>query len=193
VAARGQARLAGLAGLADVRFQWTDRHPGGYTSDVRIQLVLGLSLLVGACTKASDQPASAKATGAPPATVATPSDKHMGAPIASDAPIVALAAVVKDPAAYKGKSFVTSGTVTAVCQQMGCWMEIKDDATEAHIKMAGEKFFVPKASAGHKARVQGALVDAAGDDDAECQHDAEKQMGKQVAKLQLEATGVELD
>jgi hypothetical protein len=99
---------------------------------------------------------------------------------------------VKDPKAYKGKPIVTTGTVTAVCQSMGCWMEIKDADGEAHVKMAGEKFFVPKTSAGHHARVQGTLVDVAGEDE-ECAKEASDQTGKQVAKLQLEATGVELD
>jgi hypothetical protein len=141
-----------------------------------------LLLVASACTKASSSTEGEKhATGG-----------HMGAPIAATAPVVALAAVVKDPAAYKGKAFVTTGTVTAVCQSMGCWMEIKDDATEAHIKMAGEKFFVPKTSAGHKARVQGTIVDVAGGD-VECAQEAAEQTGKQVAKIQLEATGVELD
>ncbi len=75
---------------------------------------------------------------------------------------------------------------------MGCWMEIKDDTSEAHIKMAGEKFFVPKSSAGHKARVQGTLTDVTGGD-VECAKEASEQMRKQVATLQLEATGVEID
>ena len=144
---------------------------------------LFLLLLLG-CTKAA------------PSTTAAADDKpvaaHMGAPIGAGLPVVALAAVVKDPAAFKGKPFVTTGTVTSVCQAMGCWMEIKDDATEAHIKMAGESFFVPKTSAGHKARVQGTLTETPGGD-VECTKEAEGQLGKQVAKLQLEATGVELD
>ncbi|HEX4450138.1 MAG TPA: DUF4920 domain-containing protein [Kofleriaceae bacterium] len=149
---------------------------------MRIAMLVTLALF-GACTKAaSDKPAPAPAT---PATATS-----LGAPIAAGVPVVGLAAIAKDPAAYKGKSFITTGTVTAVCQEMGCWMEIKDDATDAHIKMAGEKFFVPKTSAGHKARVQGTLVEAAGGD-VECN---DKPAGKsQVAKLELEATGVELD
>ena len=121
------------------------------------------------------------------------SSAHLGAPITAGAPVVALAEVVKNPAAYKGKAFVTTGTVTAVCQEAGCWMEIKDDANEVHIKMAGEKFSVPKTSAGHKARVQGTVVDVAADSDVECAKEAAAQTGKQVAKIQLEATGVELD
>ena len=155
---------------------------------MRLASLVVSSFLFAACTKA-DSPAPAPALGAAPVSA---SSHKLGAPISGDVPVVSLAALVTDPAAYKGKPFVTTGTVTSVCQEMGCWMEIKDDATEAHIKMAGEKFFVPKTSAGHKARVQGALVDAAGGD-VECNDEASKQMGQKVAKLQLEATGVELD
>nr|HEX4316491.1 DUF4920 domain-containing protein [Kofleriaceae bacterium] len=146
-----------------------------------------LAALVGACTKAtSDHP---EATPATPAAAAAAT--KLGEPIAAGAPTIALATVVKDPGAYKGTSFVTTGTVTAVCQEMGCWMEIKDDSTQAHIKMAGEKFFVPKTSAGRKARVQGKLVESA-TGDVDCEHETD-QAGAQVAKLQLEASGVELD
>ena len=151
-----------------------------------MRTILMLVLAVAACThdKAKDKPAAAAATSA--------SQQHLGAPIAASAPVVALADVVKDPAKFKGKSFVTTGTVTAVCQEMGCWMEIKDDAGEAHVKMAGEKFYMPKTSAGHKVRVAGMLTDVAGGD-ADCAKEAADQTGKQVAKLQLEATGVDLD
>lgn len=157
-----------------------------------------LVLAVAACShdKAQDKAKAPAATSAPAATTATSpalaSQQHLGAPIEANAPVVALADVVKDPSKFKGKSFVTTGTVTAVCQEMGCWMEIKDESGEAHVKMAGEKFYVPKTSAGHKARVAGTLVEVAGGDE-ECAKEAAEQTGKQVAKLQLEATGVELD
>lgn len=146
-------------------------------------------VLLAACSK-SPSTSSKASEAAAPATSA--SSSHLGAPIAANTPTVSLGQVMKDPTAYKGKAFVTTGTVTSVCQEMGCWMEIKDDSGEAHIKMAGEKFFVPKTSAGHKARVQGTLVDVAGGDE-ECAKEAAEQTGKQVAKVQLEATGVELD
>jgi hypothetical protein len=145
-------------------------------------------LAAAACSRAS----STADHSDKPAATATATPNKLGAPISAGAPVVALADVMKDPHAYKSKSFVTTGTVTAVCQQMGCWMEIKDATSEAHIKMAGEKFFVPKSSAGHTARVQGTLVDVAGDD-ADCAQEAASQTGKQVAKIQVEATGVELD
>jgi hypothetical protein len=148
-------------------------------------------LAVAACSRASSS--SSKPADKPAA--ATANANKVGDPISTSAPVVALADLMKNPDAYKGKSFVTTGTVTAVCQEMGCWMEIKDDATEAHIKMAGEKFSVPKTSAGKKARVQGTIVDsaAADDGDSDCSHDTADKTGKQVAKVQLEATGVELD
>ncbi len=150
-------------------------------------------LAAAACNRA---PASDKHADKPAATAekpaATASANKVGEPISATAPVVALADVMKNPDAYKGKSFVTSGTVTAVCQEMGCWMEIKDANSEAHIKMAGEKFSVPKTSAGHQARVQGTLVDVAGED-SDCAEEAADQTGKQVAKIQLEATGVELN
>lgn len=148
---------------------------------------LFIVLAVTACSRAS----STTKQGDKPAAAATAS--KVGEPISAGAPVVALADVMKNPDAYKGKSFVTSGTVTAVCQEMGCWMEIKDASGEAHVKMAGEKFYVPKTSAGHKARVQGTIVDAAAAGDSDCAKEAAEQTGKQVAKLQLEATGVELD
>jgi hypothetical protein len=108
---------------------------------------------------------------------------------------VKLADVAKDPAKFTGKSFATTGTVTSVCQAMGCWMEIKDADSQAHIKMSGESFFVPKTSAGHVARVQGTLVSGAtpAASDEDCNDEAKKQMGHPVAKMQLVATGVELD
>src|SRR5438128_27754 len=51
---------------------------------------------------------------------------RLGAPIEASAQKVALADVAKAPRSYVGKTFATSGTVTAVCQHMGCWMEMKD-------------------------------------------------------------------
>jgi hypothetical protein len=116
----------------------------------------------------------------------------LGHAIPAGAADVPLASIAKDPKAFVGKTITTMGTVTAVCQHMGCWMEIKDDVTQAHVSMAGHGFFVPKSASGRKAHVQGTLTSAP-DEESECNEEAAKQMGKPVAKLQLEATGVELD
>ena len=113
----------------------------------------------------------------------------LGAPITEKS--VGLADIAKNPRAYENKTIATSGTVFAVCQAMGCWMEIKDDASEAHVKLAGHSFFVPKTASGHKARVQAKVLKTNPDD--ECAQEAAEQTGKPVAKLELEATGVEID
>jgi hypothetical protein len=102
---------------------------------------------------------------------------------------VTLADVAKDPGKYQSQPFTTRGTVTAVCQEMGCWMEIKDTGSEAHLRMHGHSFFVPKSASGRTARVQATLVPAnapAACAEPTCQP-------KNMAMMQLDATGVELD
>jgi hypothetical protein len=145
-----------------------------------------------------------------PAPAPAPSSNEgalrLGSPIEATAQKVALTDVAKNPSAFVGKKFATTGTVTAVCQHMGCWMEIKDDSGEAHIKMAGHAFFVPKTASGRKARVlatlvkneaEGACADegmaAAGEAPKKgCRAEAEAQLGRPLAKLELLAEGVEL-
>jgi hypothetical protein len=102
---------------------------------------------------------------------------------------VPLADIAKDPAKYANRTVTTTGKVTAVCQEMGCWMEIKDASNGAHLRMHGHSFFVPKTANGRQARVQATLLPsgaakACADD--EC-------ASKNLALLQLDATGVELD
>lgn len=133
---------------------------------------------------------------------------RLGAPIETSAEKVSLSEVAKNPTSFVGKKFATLGTVTAVCQHRGCWMEIKDDSSEAHIKMAGHAFFVPKTASGRKARVLATLVKsedegacggehgmaAAGEKGEKkgCRAEAETQLGRPLAKLELVAEGVEL-
>jgi hypothetical protein len=145
-------------------------------------------LLVAATACTPTSPAPPTDTAPPPAAA----KDVLGRAISAGAVDVSLASIAKDPKAFVGQTITTTGAVTAVCQHMGCWMEIKDDATQAHVAMAGHGFFVPKNASGRKARVQGTLTRAP-DDESECNEEAAKQMGKPVAKLQLEATGVELD
>jgi hypothetical protein len=165
-------------------------------------------------------PTPAPTTAAPTATgTANEGSLRLGTPIEASAQKVALADVAKAPSTYVGKTFATTGTVTAVCQHMGCWMEIKDDASEAHIKMAGHSFFVPKTASGRKAKIlaklekvenagscegeghEGMAANGAGGDKDHpkgtgkgkgCRAEAEAQMGHPLAKLELVAEGVEL-
>lgn len=100
-------------------------------------------------------------------------------------PLVPLAAIAKNPAAFEGRVIATSGKVTAVCQEMGCWMQLEDTSGQAHVRMHGHAFFVPKTAPGHLARVQATIVKPAGSPD-DCEE------GKS-AKVELDATGVEID
>src|SRR5579883_1793813 len=165
---------------------------------MRRAILLALLPLCAACNMGNDpappkpsappsQPSSQPA--APVASAAAPAGTlRLGEPITEK--MVALSDITKNAKAYENKVVATSGTVFAVCQSMGCWMEIKDDATEAHVKLAGHKFFVPKTSSGHKARVQAKVLKTNPDD--ECAQEAAEQTGKPLAKLQLEASGVEI-
>jgi hypothetical protein len=152
-----------------------------------IPLAFASLALLAACGKAPPPPAPAP-VAAVPAT--TPASLRLGEPLS--APAATLTDVAANPATYAGKPFTTTGTVTAVCQEMGCWMEIKDDSGQAHIRMHGHSFFVPKTAPGHHARVQATLVPAK-DQDTECTDEAKKQLGHPVAKVELDATGVEID
>lgn len=116
--------------------------------------------------------------------------RTFGAPI-GPGDVTTLDAIVAEPAKFAQKTIKTEGTVTAVCQHMGCWMEIGADDKLAHVKMAGHSFFVPKTATGHHAIVEGQLSDAGGSGGA-CMHEGKDSCaGNADAKVQLEATGVQ--
>jgi hypothetical protein len=98
-----------------------------------------------------------------------------------------LHALVKHPAQFSAKTVRTEGVVVAVCKAKGCWMELSDEAGFAHIKMANHSFFVPRTSTGHRAVIQGRVVNAPKD---HCTEEAEEATGA-VAKVEIEATAVE--
>ncbi|MBS2013315.1 MAG: DUF4920 domain-containing protein [Deltaproteobacteria bacterium] len=191
-------------------------------ANVRTLLALvGVASALGCNTGPREEPKpEPKAPAAPAPSAAVPPTTQvglrLGAPIESSAQKVLLADVAKNPNAFVGKKFATTGTVTAVCQHKGCWMEIKDEASEAHIKMAGHAFFVPRTANGKKARVLATLVKGGDEPACEaadhdkmatsgggagapgeakgkgCRAEAEAQLGRPLAKLELVADGVEL-
>jgi hypothetical protein len=127
-------------------------------------------------------------TAAPPTAATTVNTAPKGTLALGEritSPMVSLADIAKNPAEYQGKTVATSGKVTAVCQEMGCWMQLEDASGQAHVRMHGHHFFVPKTAPGHVARVQATLVSPAGGA-TDCEE------GKN-AKLELDATGVEID
>lgn len=145
------------------------------------------------CGKAPDAteapavaPAPTGVSRASTATIKPLAQKKFGVEI-SEKSSTPLDALLREPRKFSAKTVRTEGVVSAVCKSMGCWMELADDAGHAHIKMAGHTFFVPKDSTGHRAVVQGRVVNMPKD---ECTEEAAQQTGS-VAKVEIEATGVE--
>lgn len=155
-----------------------------------VAALLSCSALFG-CGRATSDEGKPESTAAPgAATVATApqvSERKFGVAI-TEKTSTPLDDLLKEPVKWGDKTVRTEGKVTAVCQAMGCWMEIGDDSGQAHIKMAGHAFFIPKDASGRHAIVQGKILK--GDKD-HCAEEAEQATGH-VAKIEMEATGVEL-
>jgi hypothetical protein len=151
-------------------------------------LLLAAAVLLPACAQAPER--QQESPPRPPASAAREPLAHrrFGAEI-TEKTSTGIDALVREPAKYTSQTVRTEGVVSAVCQSMGCWMEIRDDAGQAHIKMAGHSFFVPKDASGHRAVVQGTVLSVTTPKD-ECASEAEKQTGA-VAKVEIVATGVE--
>lgn len=70
-----------------------------------------------------------------------------------------LAALLRSPREYQGKTVTVEGQVRRVCKKMGCWMELataSDDAAPGcRVFFGAHQFFIPKDSDGARARVQG--------------------------------------
>lgn len=151
---------------------------------MRRAVLVALVLLAG-CSKqpeSTSSPAASVSAATPPKGVLA-----IGAPI-SASPTVALSELAKNPGAYANQTIATTGKVTAVCQERGCWMEIRDDKSLAHIRMHGHSFFVPKTASGHMARVQATVLTG---DVTHCEDSPPP--ADSLAKVELDATGVELD
>jgi hypothetical protein len=76
-----------------------------------------------------------------------------------DSPVVALSDIMKDPEKYENKKIILEGTVDAVCQKKGCWMEVKPAPDESGVRVTFKDygFFVPKDSKSLKVRAEGKI------------------------------------
>jgi Domain of unknown function (DUF4920) len=110
-------------------------------------------------------PADAAPRAAPPATAAPAAAdwKHFGAPF-TVATAVPAATVLADPAAHTGGTVRITGELTEVCQSMGCWAVVRDDAGRSVcVTMKGHSFGIDKDTAGRDCDVEGSLVKKAVD------------------------------
>lgn len=140
-------------------------------------------------SKAADT-AGAASTAAPGAAQASFAGRSFGEKITA-ADEVSLADIVADPSKFADKTVRTTGTVRAVCQKAGCWMEIGDDEKRAHIKMAGHAFSVPRASNGHNAIVQGVVKGGEPQNECGTKDACGGTENGAIAKIEIVATGVE--
>ena len=85
-----------------------------------------------------------------------------------------------------GAAVIRPATRSCICQESGCWLALRDGNTDAVVRMKGHAFFVPTTSAGKHARVEGTVMLTK--DGKECD-----EMEAENAKLEIDASGVELD
>jgi hypothetical protein len=133
--------------------------------------------------------------------VAATPDEALGAPLVvkEQTPIADLLA---KPAKFVGRSVQVKGKITAVCQMMGCWMELKDEASGASIRIKvhdGEIVF-PKDSAGKLGVAEGTFTEIKMTREqavAQARHEAEENKRSfdpasikgPVTRYQIQATG----
>ena len=82
-------------------------------------------------------------------------DVKLGKPLALKEP-VAIATLLAHPDDYAGKTVQVKGRIAAVCQMMGCWMDIANEyGRQVHVKVKDGEIVFPKDSPGKLATVEG--------------------------------------
>ena len=66
--------------------------------------------------------------------------------------------LLADPEKYVGQKVRVSGTVSDVCQKMGCWMVISEDDKHMRVTTKAHKFFVAKDGAGSQCDIEGSVI-----------------------------------
>ncbi len=94
------------------------------------------------------------------ASLASAADKEattFGAPL-TVAETTPLAEALAKPEAFAGRPIAVEAVVTKACKKKGCWMILKDGASEVRVTFKDYGFFVPKTLADRRARVQGVVA-----------------------------------
>ncbi len=112
-----------------------------------------------------------------------------------------LTEAVKEIDSLQGKEIVIKSKITKVCQEMGCWMTLKEGPTLVRVEFGDHAFTIPKDSAQMNAVTQGKLfwkeLSA-----AEARHYAKDEgrpksevamIKKPVKTLWFDATGVRIE
>jgi len=108
-------------------------------------------------------PAVAEPPAAPTPAAPAASWKHFGAPF-TVAQALPANAVLGDPAAHAQAPVRFTAEVTEVCQKMGCWVVVRDDAGRSiRVTMKDHAFGLDKDVAGRVCDLEGTLVKKAVD------------------------------
>jgi len=103
-------------------------------------------------------------------------------------PLASLEEVLAKPEA--GKVLRLEGTIERVCQNKGCWLELKQGERSIHVTFQGYSFFVPK-DATHRAVALEGKVIVKEPLKAPVEHLESEGAGEAAsAKVSIEATGV---
>jgi hypothetical protein len=113
-----------------------------------LSLVSVLVLVLGACQAA---PAPAAET-----------QEFEGSPFGEAITLTTLthiAAILEAPDDFVGERVLIEGTVSDVCDHMGCWMDMVGDTEEQKIQVKVDDGVIvfPKDATGHRARVEGVV------------------------------------
>ncbi|MEM9189053.1 MAG: DUF4920 domain-containing protein [Myxococcota bacterium] len=109
--------------------------------------------------EASNEEAGEEAEGPAPLRVADDGSRVFGSELDDTVALTSLEDLLASPDEYHGEVVKTEGEIAAVCQTMGCWMELRPDAEgpAVRVPMAGHSFFLPRDVSGKTATVQGTV------------------------------------
>lgn len=76
----------------------------------------------------------------------------------TEGPTVTPSKVLAGIDAYAGKRVRLAGTVTAVCQRRGCWMDVADETASIRIKVRDGEVVFPFSAKGQQVVAEGTIV-----------------------------------
>jgi hypothetical protein len=104
-----------------------------------------------------------------------------------------IAALVKAPADYVGKTIRIDGVATAVCEEMGCWMAVAPEGdtsgTTVRLKVEDGVIVFPVSAKGKKVSAEGVFEKVGGGDAKEAAGEHAKKDPKASQDYQIKATG----
>ena len=92
--------------------------------------------------------------------------------------------VLESPAQYVDKTVRLSGTVSDVCQKMGCWMVFSDGSKHMRVTMKDHSFAIDKQASGASCEVEGQVIVKAIDPEVVAHYASEGNEGAPVPENQ---------